>query len=193
MREGDGLPDLAVGALARAEDGVWVGTRRGLVRLDGAGRVVGGPYLQGGAVHALAAAGDTLWVASDQGLMALTAAQGVFRPADHPPGVVTAVAASGDVLLTVMGGRLLERVFTGWRPPLAGAEAVGGVYVLRAGPEEIWAGGATGLLRRDPASGGWDPYPLPAGSGVGPVLDIVPAGGHLWLATPRGAVRVPVR
>ena len=57
----------------------------------------------------------------------------------------------------------------------------------------IWVAGARGAAVLDPATGGWTRYLVPADIPAGPVVDVAPAGDHVWLATPLGALRMRVR
>ncbi|MGE5761164.1 MAG: two-component regulator propeller domain-containing protein, partial [Gemmatimonadota bacterium] len=73
----EGLPSEDVRALARAPDGVWIGTTRGLAVIAGERATRVGALSQ--PVTCLLAAGDTLWVGSTAGLGVL------------PPGATEAV------------------------------------------------------------------------------------------------------
>lgn len=77
----DGLPDQTAQAFAQTADGsLWIGTRGGLLRFDGArfatyGRDVAPPALERG-VNCLAVSRDgSLWIGTEGG--------GVFRYRDH--------------------------------------------------------------------------------------------------------------
>src|SRR5215204_2825452 len=92
----DGLPSNWIYALQPVRDGLWVGTDRGLVRLD-RGRVIsaGGAAIGSEAVNAMAAGPDgRLWVATDIGLFHQAGDELELVPG-WPGGSSTAVWVSG--------------------------------------------------------------------------------------------------
>jgi ligand-binding sensor domain-containing protein len=85
----DGLPDGTVTALAQTPDGyLWIGSRKGLVRFDGArfsqvGGLDGSALADQRIVGLLAARDGTLWIASESGLVAQFT-NGQFRVRQPP-------------------------------------------------------------------------------------------------------------
>jgi ligand-binding sensor domain-containing protein len=201
LGESDGLPTAEATALAPAPTGLWVGTRRGVVALDDAGEVAEGPLLTGQTVYRLVASRDSLWIATDVGLWVLPAGAQAPVPA---PGVENHPALRGPVIdvrpafgsLFALTERGLYR-FDGqsWRGPIAeaGQAGLGRLRALAAGDGQLWVGGDRGLARWDTETQLWTYYWVPADIPEGPVRRVLPAGEHVWLSTPAGALRLAWR
>ncbi|KJV28754.1 hybrid sensor histidine kinase/response regulator [Luteibacter yeojuensis] len=103
----DGVGDGDVRALAQGRDGsLWVGTARGLDRIDGEGGSLG--HHDVGTVHALQADGDgRLWVGGERGV-AIIEPDGQASPAPFGDGPVPRVLGidlrRGDAMLATAGG-----------------------------------------------------------------------------------------
>ena len=200
-----GLPsDVVLSVLAR-DDGVWVGTDRGLAFLDadsteGRGSLVALGGLTGVPVRALLATGDTLWVGTDDGLVlrapragdqfvrpAAAAAQPRLRQPVH-----ALASADSFVFVSVRDGILAFSLRSGaWTEPWSAVpwRAVGAVEVLAADARTVWAGGPFGVVAVDRATGG--SRILRSGSDLpDAVTGIVLDGGWAWIGTLGGVVRV---
>lgn len=192
----EGLPSEDVRALARAPDGVWIGTTRGLAVIAGERVARVGAFSQ--AVTCLLAAGDTLWVGSTAGLGVL--ASGQTEPV-VPPGIqaepalrapVVALARTGDTLVAVLEDQV------GWRDPASGhwtverPRATLGTLTAAAGDDTgpgVWLGGTIGLAWWDIGRGSYRRIDVP-GDLPAPVRDVVAAAPWVWVATDSGAVRL---
>jgi ligand-binding sensor domain-containing protein len=197
----DGLPSDEVTTLAAAEDVLWAGTRRGVAAIDDNGRIIA--RLVGAPVHRVAARNDTLWVAGDDGLWIVPgAASNTRRAAAQPaPGADANAALSGriaDVVVTPDGVHVLigDGLFSysggSWRGPERDAtlEAVGPPLRLAFDSGRLWVAGGRGVAFRESASGAWQSFEVPGDIPVGPALDVLPVGEHVWIATPAGGVRL---
>jgi ligand-binding sensor domain-containing protein len=192
MVSGAALPDDDVRALAAAPDGVWAGTRRGLVLLpdSGAPQRIGDVV---DAVLALHAVGETLWVGTATGLRwlppgaaAATAPPGTVPAALRDP--IVALARSADTLLAATPDQLAWRGPDGaWTVtrPLAD---VGTITALAGDAGGAWVGGTAGLAFWDVGRGAMRglrvPVDVPA-----PVRDLAVDPPWLWVATDSGLVR----
>jgi len=193
---GDGLPSEDVGALARAPDGVWVGTAHGLAVIAGDRVVRVGTFSQ--AVTSLLVVGDTLWVGSTAGL-------GVLPPGGADPVIpsdvqaepalrapVVALARTGDTLVAVLEDQVA------WRDPATAhwmverpRATLGG---LRAAAGDVpgggvWLAGTIGVAWWDIAHRTYRSLTAP-GDLPGPVRDVAAAAPWVWVATDSGAVRL---
>jgi ligand-binding sensor domain-containing protein len=204
----DGLPSDAVTALApAAEGGIWVGTTRGLVLFPAEAAVVGGGgrerertsttgsgelLLPGVRVSDLATAGDTLWIAADDGLWLSVGAGTVRVQVPGATGRFTAVAAGAEVAFAAMQDMLFRRTAEGWvREPSGPAPArLGRLGRLVLGDGALWVGGERGAGRLDLESGIWMYWSSGDELPPGPVRDVLPAGEHVWLTGPAGALRM---
>jgi hypothetical protein len=192
----DGLPSEDAGALARAPDGVWIGTARGLavIAADRVTRL--GAFAQ--PVTSLLAVGDTLWVGSAAGLGALL--PGGTDPV-IPPDVqaepalrapVVALAQSGDTLVVVLEDQVA------WRDPATAHWTVerprAALGTLRAASSDaggggVWLAGTIGVAWWDIGHGTYRRLDVP-GDLPGPVRDVAAAVPWVWVATDSGAVRL---
>ncbi len=192
----DGLPAPDAFALARAIDGVWVGTARGLVHVDTAG-AVSQPVLPGVAVYDLSIHDGRLWAATARGLVRIEGSEPT-RPADAPPaleGTVRGVVSSPDGLWTLTADAVFLHAADGtWHlqrePGLAG---IGALRRIAADAAGVWIAADGGAAFREAASGVWRYYSVPADIPEAPVVSVLPVGSHAWLGTPAGALRLPMR
>lgn len=192
---GAGLPGPDVLSLARAPDGVWVGTTQGLAVITPAGAVTRMPGSDR-AIPALAAQRDSLWVGTVDGLALL--APGSTIPtlppelAAVPPlrAPITALVNAHDTIVTATADQL------GWRDPASGAwtvlrprAPVGTITTLAPDAGGVWIGGTSGLIYWDIAHqifrGVSVPGDIPAA-----VRDVTVEGGYVWVATDAGLVRL---
>ncbi|MBI4545749.1 MAG: hypothetical protein HY703_11180 [Gemmatimonadetes bacterium] len=199
--EGDGLPAAEARVLARAGNGVWVGTRRGLVAVDGEGDVVGPTLFPGRAIHGLASSRDSLWIAAEVGLWLIPSAgaEPLRAPAaERLPALATAVTdvrpAFGAVF-AITPDALYRYDGREWQGPLREA-ALGGLGRLRtlaAAGDQLWVGGDAGVGRWDQQRREWTYYLVGPDIPEGPVRRVLPVGDHVWVATPAGALRLAWR
>ncbi len=200
-----GLPsDVVLSVLAR-NDGVWVGTDRGMAFLDAdsteaRGRLVALGGLSGVPVRALLSTGDTVWVGTEDGLVlrAPQAGDQFVRPAAaaeqarlrHP--VYALASADSLVFVALADGVLAFSLHNGaWREPWPAVpwRAVGEIDALAADARTVWAGGPFGVIAVDRSTGG--SRVLRAGSDLpDAVTSIVLDGSWAWVGTLGGVVRV---
>jgi len=205
LTEADGLPASEALSLAPGQGGVWVGTRRGLAWVgdDGtARRAAGAPARR---IHRLAARGDTLWIASDAGLWVLAdGADPAARAAAPAPGSeaqpalrarVVDVRPAADAIYALAQDALYRLAAGAWSGPIRepGGGALGRLTALAAADGELWVAGDGGAARWDRATGLWTVFRVGGDIPEGPVRAVLPAGGHVWLATPAGALRLAWR
>ncbi|HSM34816.1 MAG TPA: hypothetical protein VK837_00340 [Longimicrobiales bacterium] len=194
----EGLPADAARALAPAAGGLWVGTERGAVFVDGAGSP-GVVIARGIRVGGLAVAGDDLWLATETGLLhAQGAATGgigvaVRRAGDANPRLgrrTRSVAAlNGAVYAAYDDGVVRVDDGSAATVPLGSA---GREVRLRAAGGRLWIGGARGARGWHPGSGDVVRYDVGRDVPVGPVHDVAVGAGGVWLATPAGALLLRV-
>lgn len=200
-----GLPSDVVLSLLAREDGVWVGTERGLAFLaadsaEGRGRLVALDGVAPVPVRALLATGDTLWAGTDDGLVlrppgdehrfVRPAASGA-QPRLRQP-VLALASADSSVFVAVRDGVLAFSLRSGqWHEPWPAVpwRSVGEVEVLAADARTVWAGGPFGVIVVDRATGG--SRILRTGSDLpDAVTGIVLDGGWAWIGTLGGVVRL---
>lgn len=191
LTSGNGLPADQTTSVAPAVDGVWIGTLRGLARVDATGQVTG-TQLEGARVLDLAMAGDTLWIAADRGMFTLVG-EGAPEPVTEPALAnrpVVAVAAGGATIAALTPDALHVRRAGAWLPPERTLQGLGTLLRLRLGPQgEVWVAGENGVavVAPDRAPRLWRvPGDIPAG----PVRGLAVDGDRLWVATPGGALRL---
>jgi hypothetical protein len=203
--EADGLPALRVLSVAATGDGVWAGTRRGLVRV--APYDAGMPALfRGTAVLRVRELGDTLWVATERGLYALgpardtiLAAGAAADGAGQGPGAgptLDVAAIPGALVVLTPDALFLRRQVAGgeqlWSGPVREPfqAGLGRGHALAAGDGQLWVAADAGVGRLDLGTGLWTFYTVPGDIPEGPVHGVLPDGEHVWLATPGGALRL---
>ena len=105
------------------------------------------------------------------------------------------IAAGEDGIVALADGAIFRYDGARWSGPDRGAEqaGIGRPIRVRVDGARIWVAGERGAAVLDPATGAWTRYLVPADIPAGPVVDVAPAGGHVWLATPLGALRIRVR
>lgn len=192
----DGMPSPEAFALEHAIDGVWVGTARGLVHVDTAGNVAPA-ILPGVGVYDLAFDGTLLWAATARGLVYLE--NGAARqPTDAPPalaGETRAVSLADDglwVLTADAAYRLGDSgAWRSWREP--GLAGIGALRRMTSSTGAVWIAADQGVAVYEAATGAWRYYSVPGDIPEAPVASVLPVGPVLWLGTPAGALRLPVR
>jgi ligand-binding sensor domain-containing protein len=203
--EADGLPALRVLTLAAAGDGVWAGTRRGLVRMGPHGAETPALF-RATAVLRVRELGDTLWIATERGLFALgpsrdtiLAAGGAADGAGQGPGVgptLDVAAIPGALVVLTPDALFLRQQAAGGEPVWSGPlrepfqAGLGRGHALAAGDGQLWVAGDAGVARLDLGTGLWTFYTVPGDVPEGPVHGVLPDGEHVWLATPGGALRL---
>ena len=192
----DELGNTSIRAIAAAPDGGWwLGTHRGLWRMDAAGQVTPQSPLPDPRVTDLLVEGGDVWITTRGGLAHLR--DGVLTSAGVPPGL------EGEFLTSLMRdsrGRLWigsnERgLFRLWPDgrlehlyPGNGRLPHNSVWALHSGPEAYWVGTfAGGLLRIDRDSDAVRSYTSADGLSNDVVYRILPdRRGRLWLSTNNG-------
>jgi hypothetical protein len=189
----DGLHSDEALSLARAPDGVWIGTSRGVaVAPDSAARVPAIPVaLTSGPVLALAARADTLWIGTAVGLEVLLpgarAPVGVAASAVARQGPIVALALAGDTLLVATDTRLLMKAGEEWSVVTPAGPPIGRYTALAVDRDGFWVAGTLGIaFFRPPAL--WRPLNSD-GDVPQPVADIAASGEYVWVATRLGVVR----
>lgn len=195
-RAQDGLPDQTVQAFAQTSDGyLWIGTKGGLLRFDGARFVeydhANTPGLGESSVNCLLATGNgSLWIGTEGGGL-YHYRGGVFRaiPTEdgHSDSFVRFIFKDTRGRLWVGGDQGLFRVSGDHLERIDGSHGVPAIFV-RAIAEDaqanIWVGG-TLLLRIGP-HGKVLQVPFPGGPNHNLVTTIGSRGGDLWFGTLSG-------
>ena len=209
LAEREGLPAREVFALAPGPDGVWVGTRNGLTFVTDDGAVEREALFPARPIHRLLSSRDTLWIASEFGLWLLPDAsaarlpdaggRGGIRPVLAPgsetlPGLrgrVVDVRPVGDALFVLTEDALYRWDAAGWTGPFRdGVELLGRLRTLAAADGQLWVAGDGGVVRFDLDTRLWTSYLRPMDIPETPVVDVLPMGDDVWLATPAGALRL---
>lgn len=196
---GDGLPSEDVRCLARAPDGVWVGTARGLAVITADARGEGGIQRVGQfaqPVLSLLAQGESLWVGSAVGLGLLPpGADDVRLPAEvaaEPTlrAPIVALARQGDTLVAALPDQVAWRdPATRTWAPLRPRAAVGTLTAAAGGAGGIWLGGTIGLAFWNIGQGSFQGASVP-GDLPAPVRDLAVTPPWVWVATDSGVVRL---
>ena len=211
----DGLPGDRVTSVAAADDGVWVATTAGLAFVDRAGDAAPFTIAPGSSFGRIVMVGDTLWAAAQNGLWVVPhARQPTIRPgglvnvpearppaafqapgsADHPAlrGGVLDAASDGARIAALTQLGVFVRDGGSWTGPHRVAEeaGLGRPARVRIDGTTLWVAGERGAAALDLATGTLDRYLVPGDVPAGPVVDVVPDGEHVWLATPLGALRL---
>lgn len=200
LTDADALPATAVRALATASGALWAGTDRGLVRIltgsEGDLAVLRIDGTTGARINALAAADSLLWIATDRGLWRLNMRTAALAqpPIDDPRlrGRIVGVAYDAGVLYVMAESTLLAYDGAAWTAPLVGASigAIGRPTHVSARHGIVWVAGATGAIALDPISGAETTLSVPRDIPEGPVRQVLPVPGGVWLATPAGALLI---
>lgn len=210
--ESDGLPSAEATALAPARGGVWVGTARGLTWVGDEGTIAPGALFRARRVHRLVSSADTLWIAGDFGLWMLPGVGAtdfggtVERPPVEPVrapltdaqpalrGPVVDVRPAFGALFALTPSALYRFDGSRWQGPIRDAAgSLGRMHALAAAGGQLWVAGDRGLAQWDEALRQWTVYQAGRDLPEGPVSGVLPAGDHLWVATPAGAMRIPWR
>lgn len=192
---GAGLPGSNILSLARAPDGVWVGTAQGLAVITPAGAVTRMPGYDR-AVTALTAQRDSLWVGTVDGLALL--APGSTAPTLPPElaavptlrAPIVALANAHDTIVAATVDQL------GWRDPATGAwtvlrprAAIGSMTALTPDVGGVWIAGTSGLVYWDIGRQSFRGVSVP-GDVPAAVRDVTIEGDYVWAATDAGLVRL---
>lgn len=190
------------------EGAIWVGTARGLHRLQGDGPLLGASLLPSETVLAIEAAPQGLWIGTAAGLFLLEVsdegATGAIRPVEGPPAVsrpAGALAAKGDTIYAGLGDEVWSRsAGVGWHRVDAIGVLGGSVTSLAVRDGMVWAGSSEGVVVWDAPHAWTERASFAAGDlpvdrvGARGVWDILPTGPReAWLATPAGALRLQLR
>ncbi|MEO5509682.1 MAG: PQQ-binding-like beta-propeller repeat protein, partial [Longimicrobiales bacterium] len=179
-----------------ASDGyIYVGTDRGASRIDRAGAydaILSGPY-----VYGIDATPDTVWIASGAGLIAFARTGGApamaLRGGGSPPAPVMDVRIVGDTLYALTMDALYRRGPGGWLvPDRQPSQRLGLLGRLRSDGSSLWVLGTAGFAVKRAKATTWTYYSVSDDVPEGPVRDLLPLGLTQWLATPAGALRVPL-
>ena len=198
--------DLGFGAdvlsLATGSDqleGLWIGTERGLYRLRGPGGRVEGPWLPARRVRALSVLGNRLWLGTDAGLAFGPSGDqlAIGEPAVGPRGTVWSLAGQGGLLYAGTDRGLWSLDEGGWQQVGELGVLTGPVTALTVAEGAVWLGSPDGVTMWDPESNEQDRYSFAAGDLISgdrgetsvSAISVSPAG-HVWVATPAGALRL---
>lgn len=192
---GAGLPGPNVLSLAKAPDGIWVGTAQGLALITPAGAVT---RMTGydRAIPALVAQGESLWVGTVDGL-------GLVAPGSTAPTLppelaqvptlrapIAALANAHDTIVAATADQL------GWRDPKDGTwtilrprAAVGAITALAPDAGGVWIAGTAGLVFWDIGHQTFRGISVP-GDIPAAIRDVTVQGDYVWVATDAGLVRL---
>jgi ligand-binding sensor domain-containing protein len=188
----DAVPAYAV---ARTNDGPWLGTERGLVRVesDGTGAIVDQRVRE--PIYALLTVRDTLWIGGLRGAAflppggsdLLVPVQLVDEPWMRDP--VVALGHAGDVLVAATEDRVGWRDSTGrWHVERSLTGEVGRITAVASTAEGFWIGGTGGIVSFRPGRGAF-PLSVPREELPGPVRSLATDDRYLWVSTAQGLVR----
>ena len=198
----DGLPDQTAQAFAQTQDGsLWIGTKGGLLRFDGArffayGRDMAPQALERGVNCLLAARDGSLWIGTEGGGV-IRLRRGVFQSISTVSGQANEFVrglhedrhgvvwiGSDQGLYRTTGDRTMERV-----DGRGGVPAVFVRSIVEDHAGHVWVSGTAllefvdGALRRE--------IPLPGGPSRNLVISLCEAtNGTLWAGTMSGLYRV---
>jgi len=206
-RAQDGLPDQTVQAIAHTPDGyLWIGTKGGLLRFDGARFVVydhtNTPGLSESSINCLLVSRDgSLWIGTEGGGLVRYRDQ-VFRTYPTTEGLsdsfVRVIFEDHRGVIWVGGDQGLFQVNGAVLKHIDGVGQVPSIFVraiVEDGENHVWIGGTT-LLRFD--GGTVREYPLPGGPSFNLITSMLVArDGTFWVGTlsglhtmlPSGALR----
>jgi ligand-binding sensor domain-containing protein len=195
-----GLQDQRVITALWWQEGLMVGTARGLARIDRLEEVSRPATNLVDPVYALHASRDTLWIGAARGLAMLVAGDSVAR---IPPRWREQLTSRAEVLgLGTVGDTLVAMHRDGlvWRDPLSGEWIDGAPFgattgVLRAfhaTPDGVWVGGDRGAVLT--SAGGNVLYVLRVGLDLPDLVTaITTTDQYLWVGTAQGLVRLTLR
>lgn len=200
---GTGATSTEVLSLAPAsEGGVWVGTRRGALRLSSPSAAAGTRILVQERILAVAEAAGLLWLGTVRGLYRYELASGRLIPPREESMTLTqpiaALATRGDTLFAGVGREVW--IFPPGEDGLRFDLIAPGPYPITAlatGPAEVWVGSQEGILRWSSADNelnrlSFSAGDLPSRPGFrDAVFHILPIGPReVWASLPAGALRI---
>lgn len=192
----DGLPDQTVQAIAQTPDGyLWIGTKGGLLRFDGARFVVfdhtNAPGLSESSINCLAVSRDgSLWIGTEGGGLIRYHDQAFNTyptPDRHSDSFIRAIFedhggviwVGGDQGLYQVDGTTLSRIDGLGKTPSIFVRAI-----VEDNDHHVWVGGTT-LLRFSGKAA--REYPLPGGASFNLVNAMLASRkGTLWIGTLSG-------
>jgi ligand-binding sensor domain-containing protein/signal transduction histidine kinase len=195
-RAQDGLPDQTVQAIAQTPDGyLWIGTKGGLLRFDGARFVVydhtNTPGLSESSINCLSVSRDgSLWIGTEGGGLVRYRDQ-VFRTYPTAEGssdsFVRVIFEDHRGVIWIGGDQGLFQVEDATLKHIDGIGQVPSVFVraiVEDGEDNVWVGGTT-LLRFDGQA--VREYPLPGGPSFNLITSMLVArDGTFWMGTLSG-------
>ena len=195
-RAQDGLPDQTVQAIVQTPDGyLWIGTKGGLLRFDGARFVVydhtKAPGLSESSINCLFVSRDgSLWIGTEGGGL-VRYRDGVFRVYPTPDGLsdsfIRAIFEDRHGVLWVGGDQGLFQVDGSTLKRIDGIGRIPTVFVrciLQDREGRVWVGGTT-LLRFDGQT--MREYPLPGGASTNLITSMLAdRDGTIWVGTLAG-------
>ena len=200
-RAQDGLPDQTVQAVAQTPDGyLWIGTKGGLLRFDGARFAVfdhtDTPGLSESSINCLRVSHDgSLWIGTEGGGL-VHYRDGVFRTYPLENGssdsFVRTILEDDRGVIWVGGDQGLFQVSGARLKRLDGVGRTPSIFVrsiVEDRENNVWVGG-TRLLRFSGRS--LHEFPLPGGPSLNLVTAMLPAeDGRLWVGTWSGLHVLP--
>ena len=192
---GSGLPGENVLSLARAPDGVWVGTTQGIAVVTNQGsvtRMIG----YDGTVFAMVAQRESLWVGTADGL-------GLIAPGTQAPSVPAELAAQPALRARVIALADAHDTIAAatddqvaWRDPANGAWTVlrpraplGTITAMAPDAGGVWIAGTAGVSFWDIAHRTFRSLSVP-GDIPAAIRDLTVEGDYLWVATDAGLLRI---
>ncbi len=198
--ESSGLADQRAISLAPWQQGVMVGTLRGVSFIGHDGEVTRPMPAMTRPVYALHAEHDTLWIGTDQGLIAHVT--GSPEPVGFRAWTrllnsrtpVYGIGAVNDTMVAMTGSDLFWRdpVSAEWvTGPLLGG-SLGLLRAFHATPQGVWIGGDRGAAFVQPRGGVLET--LRVGADLPDAVTSITSDEHyLWVGTMRGLVRFELR
>lgn len=200
---GTGGASTEVLSLAHASNGgVWVGTRRGAVRLSSAAVAVDDRILAQERIFALAETTGWLWLGTARGLYRYELTSGRLVPPKEESMTLTqpvaAMATRGDTLFVGVGREvwIFPPGENGLRFDLI-APGPSPITALATGANEVWVGSQDGILRWSSVDNelnrlSFSAGDIPSHPGLrDAVLHILPIGPReVWASLPAGALRI---
>lgn len=198
--EDDGLQDQRAFTATWWQDGLMVGTARGLARIDRLDEVSRPAPNLLDPVYAVHATRDTLWIGAARGLAMLVAGDSVARVPPRWPEQLAArreVLGVGYVADTLVA---MTRDEVTWRDPVSGewvpgapiGATTGALRAFHATPDGIWVGGDRAAVLT--SAGGAVLHVLRVGLDLpDAVTAITTTPQHLWIGTLQGVVRLTLR
>jgi ligand-binding sensor domain-containing protein len=198
--EEHGLQDQRALTALWWQDGLMVGTARGLARIDRLDEVSRPAPNLLDPVYALHATRDTLWIGAARGLAMLVAGDSVARV---PPRWQEQLAARREVLgvghvADTLVAMTRDEVI--WRDPVSGewvpgapiGATSGALRAFHATPDGIWVGGDRAAVLT--SAGGVVLHVLRVGLDLPDAVTAITATPqHLWIGTLQGVVRLTLR